>query len=133
MATHYLQNDKSIFVGNAHFIGGVVGLNVCGRINNTYNKINVSQINSLYAGGIIGATIGGELFGVYTTADVYAFTGIGGVVGLNAGYVGEDATSNNLYISNYDAFKNVSLAALNTKGVVAINMWKLEHLNVRRS
>lgn len=83
-----------LFAGNAHYIGGVVGLND-GTLMYAYNKINVANLSSLYAGGIIGASTssgvkdkvidkGIEYYPVrevYTTASVYAFHGQGGLIG----------------------------------------------------
>lgn len=83
-----------LFSGNAHYIGGVVGLND-GTLMYAYNKINVANLSSLYAGGIIGASTssgvkdkvidkGIEYYPVrevYTTASVYAFHGQGGLIG----------------------------------------------------
>ena len=83
-----------LFAGNAHYIGGVVGLND-GTLMYAYNKINVANLSSLYAGGIIGASTTGGTNGkatedgleyypvreVYTTASVYAFHGQGGLIG----------------------------------------------------
>ena len=134
------SDDMSIFVGNAHFIGGMVGLNISGKISNSYSKINVSQINSMYAGGLVGATIGGELNAVYTTADVYSFYAYGGVVGLATMYLapGADGSDNiisaNLLIANILDINGITEQAnLSMHGVVAINLWKADHLNVRRS
>lgn len=85
-----------LFAGNAHYIGGVVGLND-GTLMYAYNKINVANLSSLYAGGIIGASTssgvtdedGNDKKGieyypvreVYTTASVYSFHGQGGLIG----------------------------------------------------
>lgn len=125
--------SDTFFSGNAHFIGGLIGLNQEGRIENSYNKVNVVNIDSMYAGGLIGANIGGEINSAYTTADVYAFKAIGGIIGLNTKYEDSD---NSLYIdsSSYTDFvgQGTSDPTLNMSGIVAINMWELQHLNNRR-
>ena len=50
--------SSTLFSSNPHYIGGIVGLNLAGRIDNSYNKVMVSNVQSMYAGGIVGATVG---------------------------------------------------------------------------
>jgi len=74
---------SDLFSGNAHFIGGLVGFNNGGQITNSYSKVNVSNIDSLYAGGVAGLNTGGKIAYVYTTSSVNAFRGVGGFIGLH--------------------------------------------------
>jgi len=120
----------TFFGGNAHFTGGLVGLNM-GNIQNSYNRLDVVNINSMYAGGLIGVAVGGSLKIAYTTADVYAFKGIGGLIGYNA----PNFESRSMLINNVEQSKSSYdfSTSLNMSSVVALNIWSLEHLNVRRS
>ncbi|MGN0961913.1 MAG: hypothetical protein ACI4PF_06940, partial [Christensenellales bacterium] len=150
--TEYSTVGSTKFFGsNPHYIGGIVGLNKEGSVVDSYNKVNVNNINSLYAGGVIGVNIGGQINAVYTTADVYAFKGIGGIVGLNTGYNAskEDALNKKydttgldsdedklgLFINNYTSFKVASSEnpTLNMEGIVGINIWNYSSLNTRRA
>ena len=129
--------STKFFGSNAHFIGGIVGLNKEGTITNSYNKVNVNNINSLYAGGVIGANIGGQLTAVYTTADVYSFKAIGGIIGLNTSYYSTTIPQGaeevvGLYIENYDNFRGPNTAKLTMQGIVGLNLWNKSSLNTRR-
>lgn len=66
---------------NAHFIGGLVGLNMGGSIENSYNKVTVYSPNARAAGGLVGLTFGGNILSSYTTASVGAYSTAGGLVG----------------------------------------------------
>lgn len=66
---------------NAHFIGGLVGLNMGGTIENSYNKVTVYSPNARAAGGLVGLTFGGTILSSYTTASVGAYSKAGGLVG----------------------------------------------------
>ena len=136
-----------LFGGNPHYIGGIAGINIAGSIINTYNKINVSNIDAAYAGGIVGANIGGNIRSVYTTADVWAFYGVGGIIGLHSSLrtsaLAKYDTNVQFYndhlvshIENLDEMYGDSMdtnAALNMSAVVAANIWKLQSLNQRRA
>ncbi len=92
------RGNEQLFIGNGYnpiAIGGLVGLNVSGKIEKSYSKINVltNTINS-FAGGIIGINetpvtsqtdyIKLSLNEVYAFGDVKASVA-GGVIGLNKG------------------------------------------------
>lgn len=135
--------SETFFGGNPHFVGGLVGINLEGVVTNSYNRVNVNNINALYAGGIIGANVGGEINSVYTTADVYAFKAIGGIIGINVNAVTDtcfkDFLNTTKYTNSIDSesiysefIQNISTSTLNLRGVVATNLWKLHHLNSRR-
>ena len=73
---------ETLFGGNPHFIGGMVGFNNGGSISNSYSKVNVINLNSMYAGGFIGLNAGGKINLAYTTGSVSAFRSVGGFIGV---------------------------------------------------
>ena len=78
---YVLQVKHDTFTSNAHYIGGVVGANIGGIIENSYSRINVINVYAQYAGGVVGLNIAGEFNQVYTTGSVYAFYAYGGIIG----------------------------------------------------
>ncbi len=66
---------------NAHYIGGLVGLNINGVIENSYNKVPVYSLNALASGGLIGLSFGGSIVSSYTTATVRSYESAGGLIG----------------------------------------------------
>lgn len=153
---NFENGNQTFFRGNPHYMGGLVGINIGGSIINSYGKVDVSNIDASYAGGLIGATIGGTINTVYTTANVYAFYGIGGLIGLNSGNdvtavfeVDESGSEKlkNSYQTNIEFYDNhllshvtnprtfettESIPTINMQAIVAVNMWKLASLNQRR-
>lgn len=148
------NGSQTFFSGNPHYAGGLVGINIGGTIMNSYERVDVTNIDISYAGGLIGATLGGTLNTVYTSANVYAFYGIGGLIGLNSGYkvdadYKDDGSLKDTYDNNID-FANVHLfshianpevigsasgvtgATINLQAIVAVNMWKFETLTTSR-
>ncbi|MBR2970129.1 MAG: hypothetical protein IKC49_03640, partial [Clostridia bacterium] len=136
-----------LFSGNPHYIGGIAGINIAGSIINTYNKVNVSNIDAAFAGGIVGANIGGNIRSVYTTADVWGFHGVGGIIGLHssAPRTPLENFENNVELYNNHLPAHIynvvemygdsteEKASLNMSAIVAANIWKLQSLNVRRA
>ena len=129
--------SATYFTGNPHYMGGLIGFNKEGRIENCYNRVDVVNIDSMYAGGLVGVNIGGEISTSYTTASVYGYYGVGGIIGLNGDYVSFTSDSNkvieNLRISNWDTWvDDTKEASINMNGIVAANLWKKTHLNIDR-
>lgn len=82
-----LDIKQDTFINNAHYLGGVVGANIGGIIQNTYSRVNVVNISSQYAGGIVGLNLPApttdeyQFDQVYTTGSVYSFYAYGGIIG----------------------------------------------------
>lgn len=154
-------NYNDLFTGNPHYIGGLVGINNGGELENCYNRINVININSMFAGGVVGISIGGTYSTCYTTSSVGGFFASGGFAGVEwankkSGDTEENSanTSNNTeeekdYIStikendrsyvyfdihiNGDKSNVVSENGSRYSGIVATNIWRKEDLNLDRS
>lgn len=82
-----LNVKQDTFTNNAHYIGGIAGVNIGGYIHNSYSRINVVNVSAQYAGGIIGLNIGAptteevQFDQLYSTGSVYAFYAYGGIIG----------------------------------------------------
>jgi hypothetical protein len=150
---NYDIGAQNLFQGNAMFIGGIAGMNFAGKIEKTYNRVNVACENSLYAGGIVGLSIKGEYSDIYVTGSVYGFSAIGGMIGIAISptnvselneskelgfFMTDDNPSDGVTpISDMPA-KAISINADNTitssiTNVILSNIWKYSHLNVIRS
>ncbi len=107
------RGNEQLFVGSSYnpiAIGGLVGLNVSGKIEKSYSKLNVitDALNS-YAGGIVGINekpttsqtdyIKLSLNEVYAFGDVSASVA-GGIIGLNKGGFDFDKVNAVNYWSN---------------------------------
>lgn len=93
----YTSMTKSdLFTGNAHYIGGIVGSNIGGSIENSYSRVDVVNAKAGYAGGLVGQNVGGLLDSVYTTGSVYGYFATGGIIGIEPAIMGaqEDTTYN---------------------------------------
>ncbi len=141
---------------NAHFIGGVVGFNNFGTIENVYNRVDVISQDALYAGGLVGLNVGGKIDSSYTTASVYATIGIGGVIGVQGMYAKDNEDNDEVKLliktTNINATKGETLIANANKlngtlnnykdandnitelnNIIAINIWQYNHLNPVRA
>ena len=65
-------------------IGGVIGFNNGGSLENSYSRIDVRNIYTTIAGGLVGITVGGEFYNCYVSGSVYAGRIIGGVIGATS-------------------------------------------------
>lgn len=65
-------------------IGGVIGFNNGGILENSYSRIDCRNESTIIAGGLIGIAIGGEFYNCYVSGSVYAKTIIGGVIGATS-------------------------------------------------
>lgn len=102
------------------YIGGIVGEFVTGKLEKSYSKINVKSSNATYAGGIIGGitdrdnkSLGGlEDYGntetlslsfeeLYSTGDLFANVGAGGIFGYIASGVWNKITLEKINAINY--------------------------------
>lgn len=82
------------------FVGGIVGVNISGIINECYNKANIKLIcytNYGYCGGIIGRSENGCIQKTYNRGMVEAYRGTGGTMNTQAGGI----TGENTGIINY--------------------------------
>ncbi len=150
------NTNYNVFVGNPHYMGGIVGINLGGTIFNSYNRVPVANINAEYAGGILGVSVGGNINSVYTTASVYAFRGIGGIIGVQTAiktatntvngepeaYIPEPVQLQPISGVNYEnAERNLvdksiaeSIAENTTmRNIVGANIWLSSHTNTERS
>ena len=75
-------NYNDLFVRNANYIGGVIGFNNAGTVSDSYSRINVINLNSMYAGGFTGLDISGSYESIYVTSSVKGYYSAGGVIGL---------------------------------------------------
>ena len=152
------SNYNDLLTGNAHYIGGLVGINNGGSLENCYSRVNVINENSMYAGGIIGASIGGTYSFCYTTGSVSGFRSAGGFVGIELESKNLfDETSVTTEVKVYSlpvknihgeyvffsmmtdgtrdeagAFKNANIVnaeGSQYSGIVAANIWRREDLN----
>ena len=80
---HASQNIK-FFKNAALAIGGIVGFNNGGIVENSYSRIDVRNVNTIISGGVAGIVISGEFYNTYTTGSVYAKTIIGGFIGATS-------------------------------------------------
>lgn len=62
-------------------IGGIIGFNNNGSLENAISHLDVRNTNAKVAGGAIGRTVGGVFKNVITTGSVRAKTIVGGMVG----------------------------------------------------
>jgi hypothetical protein len=67
--------------GNAN-VGGLVGRNEHGTINNSYSTGDISGIEQV--GGLVGFNYRGTIINCYSTASVSGHVRVGGLVGVNA-------------------------------------------------
>ena len=79
-----------------YFIGGLVGYNYGGTINNSYSTGSVGSVGSVnrnyFVGGLVGYNNRGTINNSYSTASVAGYDVAGGLVGVNSG-----GTINNSY------------------------------------
>ena len=131
----------SLYIGNPHYIGGIVGLSLGSIIQFSNNRVDVSNINAKYAGGVVGISIGTWLSNIYTTASAYSFTAYGGVIGLQTRF---DNNNTNLInsgsfkyaINNTNLYQQISKVNKNLiqmESVVAATIWKTSHKVLNRS
>jgi len=74
--------NNSIFGTQTTFaVGGLVGLNINGSIQQSYSRVAISNYKTQYAGGIVGIMNGGSISTVYTTSSVVASSAVGGIIG----------------------------------------------------
>ncbi len=151
-----VDTNYNVFVGNPHYMGGIAGINLGGAVVNSYNRVPVANINAEYAGGILGVSVGGKLNSVYTTASVYAFRGIGGIIGVQTAiktatkiengetetYIPEPVQLQPILGVNYENAErdivpidiaNGIDANTNVRNVVGANIWLSSHTNTERS
>ncbi len=145
-------STNNIENSNAYFIGGVIGFNNFGRVDNVYSRVDVISQDSLYAGGIVGLNIGGEINTAYTTGSVFGAIGIGGIIGIQAKYGKLEVNnakvttipikttsndSNNMLISNaadlagYLKPDKSEITVLTD--IAGINIWQNNHINPVRA
>ncbi len=136
-------NYNNLFKGNAHYIGGVIGFNNGGVVKNSYSKINVINLDSMYAGGFVGLSIGGQYNFCYTTGSVSGFKASGGFVGLqtvnpfmeasNVTEFKNDIFGSYIYIEPTKSnMSNIDGRTTSFVGVVASNIWRSEDLETDR-
>ncbi len=108
------------------WVGGLMGLNSGGTVNNTYNTGSVS--GSGYVGGLVGFSAGGSISNSHATGNVNGSSNAGGLGGL----VGESSGT----ISNSYATGNVSggiisggLVGSNYAGGVISNSYATGNVN----
>mgnify|MGYP002515401891 CR=1 FL=1 len=75
-------NYNDLFARNANYIGGVIGFNNAGTVSDSYSRINVINLNSMYAGGFTGLDISGSYESIYVTSSVKGYYSAGGLIGL---------------------------------------------------
>lgn len=144
-------NYNDLYSSNAHYTGGLVGFNNDGKITNAYSKLNVINMNSMFAGGFVGLSIGGEYNFCYTVGTVSAFSSAGGFIGAQAQYPftitktgsGESEVitySANTRFARYIYFeanpengKSIGSGSTKLVGVVAANLWRPEDLITNRT
>ena len=144
-------NYNDLYSSNAHYTGGLVGFNNDGKITNAYSKLNVINMNSMFAGGFVGLSIGGEYNFCYTVGSVSAFSSAGGFIGAQAQYPfnitktgsGENEVitySANTRFARYIYFepnsengKSIGSGSTKLVGVVAANLWRPEDLVTNRT
>ena len=86
-------------------IGGLVGLNNGGFIQNSISNIFVRSVNASIAGGAVGRMLEGGLLGVVATGSVLSNNIIGGLIGTLNDYdiiVGQDGNYSKLAINKFD-------------------------------
>ena len=81
--------------GNGDYIGGLVGYNIYGTVNNSYATGNVNGTN-YYVGGLVGNNRNGIVNHSYATGNVSGDSFVGGLVGYNV-----NGTVNNSYATGY--------------------------------
>lgn len=76
--------NLTFFAGSPKFIGGLVGFNNGGAIQNSYSKLDVrvSQYSTLASGGLVGMSVAGTIQNCYATGSVTNRYIIGGLVGV---------------------------------------------------
>ncbi|MBQ9791268.1 MAG: hypothetical protein IJW28_01645 [Clostridia bacterium] len=107
---------SDLFIGNPHYMGGIVGYNYLGSIEDSYGRVDVVNIDAEYAGGIVGLNVGGQLRDIYTTADVYGFRTVGGIIGLQTMQITiEDTDTGAVIVKNellgVETVSNTSISA----------------------
>jgi len=124
-------NENLFSLGSPTYIGGLVGINAgnetsgSGRILDSYNRLDVKNVNAIAVGGIVGASYVGEIKNVYTTASLMADLDtteqvyIGGIIGRifdesTGEYFQEVETSGSTGGQSYQ---------LDLSYVVALNIW----------
>ena len=116
----------------AMFIGGLVGVMEYGTILNSYSRVTVASLNSLYAGGVVGLAFAGtSLNSVYTTGSVMSYSAFGGIFG----YVTDEISEENDVFFNLSGNKKVgnnSITNIDLTNVVGANIWKNSHINTTR-
>ncbi|MBO7219272.1 MAG: hypothetical protein J6V40_04790, partial [Clostridia bacterium] len=113
-----------LFIGNPHYMGGIVGYNYLGSIEDSYGRVDVVNINAEYAGGIVGLNVGGQLRDIYTTADVYGFRTVGGVIGLQTMQITIENLDNDTVIAKNELLgvETVSNASISAGTFINNNM-----------
>lgn len=71
----------NLFIGTSNYIGGLVGKNIDGSIENSYSRVDVVNLNAKYAGGLVGYNQAGSFNQLYTTANVQSKEAFGGMFG----------------------------------------------------
>ncbi|MBQ7307362.1 MAG: hypothetical protein IJW82_02435 [Clostridia bacterium] len=78
-------SQNTIFFKNAQLaIGGVIGFNNGGVLENSYSRIDCRNKDTIIAGGLVGIVISGEFYNSYVSGSVYAKSIIGGVIGATS-------------------------------------------------
>lgn len=152
-------DQNSNLNSNAHFIGGIVGLNngnECsqpetsrGVITNSYSRVDVVSQDALYAGGIIGLNIAGKINSVYATGSVFGALGTGGIIGIQANFDldgkldivtvnnTKDSISTNLISNSKDIYRTTSddktIIETQLGMIVGANIWTYAHTNTIRA
>lgn len=95
------QNLK-FFQGAPLAIGGIVGFNNGGTIENSVSRIDVRNSEAYIAGGLVGVTIGGSFYTSYVSGSVFAKNTIGGLIGATSTpelFTGDVATNSISWIT----------------------------------
>ncbi len=90
MAPYSLVHNVGLLGGSisgGNYVGGLVGDNVNGYINNVYTTDNVTGANRV--GGLAGLNGQGFISNVYATGSVNGGSAVGGLVGLNEGNISD--------------------------------------------
>ena len=119
-----------------------------GIVTNSYSRVDVVSQDAMYAGGVIGLNIAGKLNTIYTTGSVFGVLGTGGIIGIQANY-NEDkkldiVTVNNTkeaikknIISNSDEICPTEvtdeLIRTDLGHIIGANIWTYSHTNTIRA
>ena len=98
-----------LFIGPSNYIGGLVGSNIDGNIEDSYSRINVVNTSAKYAGGVIGYSKGGSYNSIYTTGNVQSSVAFGSMIGYMDKYTVVDENGEITY-KTISEFTNIVLA-----------------------